>query len=81
MSWPTVFEKPLYFHAGDSMSIEARRKRLNVVPNAVNSTMTVMAVQIVQGWDPLTKSCSLGPLRVVIRPYSWFNAAVIEFQV
>lgn len=31
--------------------------------------------------DVLTKFCALRPLHIVTQPYTWFNLAVIQFQV
>lgn len=64
------------------ISREVRRKRLNIVQDAVKNPLAGIASQLEQkASDPLTKSCSLGPLRAVIQPYLQFSLALIEFQV
>lgn len=58
------------------------RKTLGTVQNRVNSTMTYMAVQLVQkAWDELTRSYLHTPLRIVIQQYLWLNSAAIQYQV
>lgn len=55
---------------------------LNIVWNAVNSTLVWMTVQLVQtAWDELTKSCSPGLPLAVVQLWLWFNSVTTQLQV
>lgn len=61
---------------------EAVKEKLAIFCIAMNSTIVSMVAQQLQkACDALTKYCSLGPLRVVIKAYIWFNIAAIAYQV
>lgn len=64
------------------MSRKVGSKELNVVWNAVNSTLAGMVAHVVQkAWDVLTKTGSLGWLLAAVEPYLRFNPAEILFHV
>lgn len=66
----TGFLARLYFHGTNSLSRKVAKKRLNIVHNAVRSTLAGIAVQLVQrAWDALRFSCFAGPLRAVVHSY------------
>lgn len=82
LSMRTTLDAQFYFHTRALMIREVRRKKPNIIHNALNSTLVDVELQDVQEvWDALTKSCSFGPLRVVVRPYLRFNPAVIQFEI
>lgn len=67
MSVATAFEAKLYLHALALMSREVKRKKPNVVQNAIKSTTAGVAVQFaMDALDTLTKSCLLLSLQVVV---------------
>lgn len=64
------------------MNREAGRKIVCIVRNAVIGTVESMVVKLVEkACKPLSKYCSLGPLRAVIPSYLWFNPAGIKYHV
>lgn len=77
----TASKTHLYFHVMFLMRKEIVRRKLNIVSNAGNSTLTSMTANVVQkACDRLANPGFLGPSLVVIQPYLWFNPAVIPFQ-
>lgn len=77
----TSLKTQLNSHASDLMSSVVARKRLNMLQNAVVSTLASMEVQLIQNaWDGITKSCFPGPLRDVTHLYLSFSCVVVRFQ-
>lgn len=77
MAVSTVFKIDLNFHA-TVLIREVGKEKLNIDRIVVDSTLAVMSAQFVQAaWDILTASCSIGPLRAVIKPYIWFHSTMI----
>lgn len=78
----TEVEEQLYFYTMYSMSRELGRKKLNIVRDAVNSTLACMAPHFVQAaWYLITKDCSLRLLRITIRLYFCLISENIPFHV
>lgn len=64
------------------MSPGAGKKKLNIVPNAVNNTLAGVVFKLVlKACDALTNSCLQRPLRAIIEPCNWLTPAVIQFKV
>lgn len=82
MSASTEFEVQLYCCAMSLTSRENEKKQLKIFQSAMNSTLAGMAVKLFQNnWDASTTYCSLGPLRVVIKRYLWYNRPVLRILV
>lgn len=65
-----VFEAHLLLPAMVLMTKVVGGEKLSIVCNAVSNKLTYMAIWLMQkARNVLTKSCSPGPLRVLIRPY------------
>lgn len=62
MSVPIAFNSQLFFDVVNWISREVGRKKLNIVQDAVKTTIAVIVVHLVQNvWDALTKSCMIEP--------------------
>lgn len=82
MSIPTAFEAQFYFSASMLICREVGAKKLDILGDAMNTTLAGMAVHLIQNvWNAQTKSCQLGPLGFLIESYMTFKPAVIQFQL